>query len=74
MPKLWRRGGAYIFDVQITDSYAARNSEAPTDKVLYKNEKEKKKKYQEKFWSMRRYFTSLVFTVDGMIGRYERVT
>ena len=48
MNSFWRRGTACTFDMRITDSYAARNMGAPTDKILDKNEKEKKKKYQEK--------------------------
>ena len=66
----WRRGTAYIFDVRITDSDAASNRGEPTAKILERNETGKKKKYQEKCWAMRQGFTSLIYTVDGMAGRY----
>ena len=37
----WRRGTACIFDVQVTDSDAARHRGDPTAKVLEKGGKEK---------------------------------
>ena len=42
--RLWRHGMACIFEMRITDSDAARNRGVTTDKVLEKNEREKKKK------------------------------
>ena len=45
---------------------------APPDKILEKNKKYKKNKYQEKFWLMRRDFTPLVYTVYGVVVRDAR--
>ena len=70
----WRRGTAFIFDVLITDSDVARNRGAPTEKILEMNEKEKKNKYQEKCWKIRRDFTPFFYMVYGMTGRDARAS
>ena len=51
----------------------ARNRGTSPEKILEKNDKyKKKKKYQDKYWSMRQEFTSLVYMVCVMVGRYSR--
>ena len=43
----WWRGMACIFDVQNTAPNAARNTEAPPENMLEKNDKEEKNFFQE---------------------------
>ena len=57
----WERGRPCIFNVRITD----------TDARSYRNNKEKEKKdrYLQSCHAIRKDFTPLVYTVDGITGR-----
>ena len=64
----WRRGSTTIFDVRITDTDSPSYRGQAPEKVLARQEKEKKDKYNEACLARRRHFTPLVFSVDGLQG------
>ena len=68
----WRRGTTAIFDIRVTDTDAPSNRNLDFDKVLQKQEKEKKDKYGAACLERRRHFTPLVFSVDGLQGTEAR--
>ena len=59
----WATGQETIFDVRVTDT------DNRTEKVLKKQEGEKKAKYSEACQEARLHFTPLVYSVDGMEGK-----
>ena len=64
----WRRGTTAIFDVRVTDTDAATNRGSDPDKVLRRQEDEKKTKYLALCREAQLSFTPLVYSVDGMEG------
>jgi hypothetical protein len=68
----WQRGRQSIFDVRITDPDARSARARDFTKILAMHEKEKKDKYLQTCLQMRKDFTPLVYTVDGIAGREAR--
>jgi hypothetical protein len=68
----WAKERDTIFDVRITDSDAATHRTVEVSKLLARQEKEKKSKYLQSCHEMRKDFTPLVYTVDGVAGREAR--
>ena len=68
----WQRQRMAIFDVRITDTDARSARGRDYTKVLAAQEKEKKTKYLQSCLQMRKDFTPLVYTVDGIAGREAR--
>ena len=65
----WQRGRPAIFDIRITDTQARSYRNKNPKKVLAAQEKEKKDKYLKTCHEMRKDFTPMVYSVDGMAGR-----
>lgn len=66
----WSRGTTAIFDIRVTDTdAAASNRHLDPLKVLRRQEREKKDKYQEACLQAHQHFTPLVFSVDGLEGK-----
>ena len=65
----WQRGRDAIFDIRITDTECRSYRNRDHAKVLESQEKEKKKKYLASCHAMRKDFTPLVYSVDGIAGR-----
>jgi hypothetical protein len=63
----WQRGRTAIFDVRITDTQSCSYRNKDYQKVLEQQEKEKKHQYL--CLEMRKDFTPLVYSVDGITGR-----
>jgi hypothetical protein len=68
----WAKQRDTIFDVRITDSDAPAHRTVEVPKLLARQEKEKKNKYLQSCLEMRKDFTPLVYTVDGVAGREAR--
>jgi hypothetical protein len=68
----WAKQRDTIFDVRITDSDAPTHRTVEVPKLLARQEKEKKSKYLQSCLEMRKDFTPLVYTVDGVAGREAR--
>jgi len=68
----WQRCRTTIFDVRITDTDARSARGRDFAKVLAAHEKEKKNKYLQPCLQMRKDFTPLVYSVDGIAGREAR--
>ena len=64
----WTKGKTAIFDIRITHAECKSNRGISHQKILKKQEKEKKSKYAEKCAERRRDFTPLCFTADGCMG------
>ncbi len=58
-----------IFDMQITDTDARSYRKKECAKVLEQHKKEKKDKYLRNCLEMRKDFTPMVYSVDGIAGR-----
>ncbi len=67
--RFWERGRTCIFDMHITDTDAKSYRKKEFGKVLSQHEKEKKNKYLQTCLFMRRDFTPMVYSVDGIAGR-----
>ena len=65
----WKRGRTAIFDVRITNTESRSYRNRDFEKVLASQEKEKKDKYLASCHEMRKDFTPLVYSVDGIAGR-----
>ncbi|KAL7539500.1 hypothetical protein ACHAXR_009363 [Thalassiosira sp. AJA248-18] len=65
----WKRGCTCIFHVRITDTDVCSQLNKDVSKILAKHEKEKKDKYLRSCHEMRKDFTPLVYSVDGIAGR-----
>ncbi len=65
----WERGQRTIFDMRITDRDAQSYQKKEFAKVLEQHEKEKKDKYLQNCLEMRKDFTPIVYSVDGIAGR-----
>eukprot|EP00956_Cyclotella_meneghiniana_P033352 scaffold95206_cov68-Cyclotella_meneghiniana.AAC.1 len=65
----WKPGRRCIFDVRLTDTECRTTRNQEPGKVLDKCEKLKKEKHLAPCLAMRRDFTPLVYSVDGMAGR-----
>ena len=65
----WQRGRTAIFDVRITDTQSLSYRNKDYQKVLVQQEKEKKNQYLHPCLEMRKDFTPLVYSVDGITGR-----
>jgi hypothetical protein len=65
----WQRGRTAIFDVRITDTQSRSYRNKDYQKVLAQQEKEKKNQYLRPCLEMRKDFTPLVYSVDGIAGR-----
>ena len=68
----WERGRPCIFDVRITDTDAQSYCNKDVPKVLAAQEKEKKDKYLKACHEMRKDFTPMVYSVNGVAGREAR--
>ena len=68
----WERGRTCIFDMRITDTDAKSYRKKEFGKVLSQHEKEKKDKYLQTCLEMRKDFTPMVYSVDGIAGREAR--
>ena len=68
----WTRGRDTVFDIRITDCDAPSYRGRPWRKVLEAQEKEKKRKYLGTCRELRKDFTPLVYSVDGIPGREAR--
>ncbi len=64
----WKRGQTAIFDIRVTDTDAPSYRSMDPHKILAKQEREKKAKYNAPCLARRRTFTPLVFSVDGLRG------
>jgi hypothetical protein len=65
----WQRGRTAIFDVRITDTQSRSYRNKDYQKVIAQQEKEKKNQYLRPCLEMRKDFTPLVYSVDGIAGR-----
>ena len=74
MHNFWRRGTDCIFDIWVEDSDATKYCRAPVLAVLPHQEYQKKTKYLERCFEMRRDFNTLVYLVDGMTVDNVRVS
>ena len=68
----WERGRDTIFDMRITDTDARSYRKKEPTKVLEQQEKEKKDKYLRTCLELRKDFTPMVYSVDGIAGREAR--
>ena len=66
---VWQRGQDCIVDTRVTDLDCKSNRNQDLEKVLKKNEKQKKAKYLQHCLKQRRAFVPFVITTDGMLGR-----
>ena len=65
----WQRGRTAIFDVRITDTQSRSYWNKDYQKVLAQQEEEKKNYYLRPCLEMRKDFTPLVYSVNGITGR-----
>jgi len=65
----WQRGQTAIFDVQITDTQSRSYRNKDYQNVLAQQEREKKNLYLRPCLEMRKDFTPLVYSVNGIAGR-----
>ena len=63
------RGRTTIFDMRITDTDARSHRKKEFAKVLEQHKKEKKDKYLQNCLEMRKDFTPMVYSVDGIAAR-----
>ena len=68
----WADGRETIFDLRVTDTDAKSYLPTEVSKVLARQEKEKKGKYLNSCHEMRKDFTPMVYSVDGVAGREAR--
>ena len=68
----WECGRDTIFDMRITDTDARSYRKKEPTKVLEQQEKEKKDKYLRTCLELRKDFTPMVYSVDGIAGREAR--
>ena len=66
---LWTRGRQAILDVRVTDTDARSYRHKAPARVLAEQEREKKDKYHARCQELRKDFTPLIYSVDGMAGR-----
>ena len=69
----WKPGCLCIFDIRITDTDARSYRHKHPAVVLKEHEQEKKGKYLERCHELRKDFTPLVYSVDGMAGREAKM-
>jgi len=67
----WQHGRTAIFDVWITDTQSCSYWNKDYQKVLAQQEMDKKNQYLHPCLEMRKDFTPLVYSVDGIAGREE---
>jgi len=65
----WKRGRTTIFDVQICDTDAKRYGNCTPKKVLESAALKKKSKYEETCLEWHRYFTPMLYSVNGMADK-----
>jgi hypothetical protein len=65
----WERGRTCIFDMRITDTDAKSYWKKEFGKVFSQHKKEKKDKYLQTCLEMRKDYTPMVYSVDGIAGR-----
>ena len=70
---VWQPKTVALFDVHVTDTDTLLHSQRVVTAVLFSAEEEKKKKYSEAAALRRASFTSLVVSVDGVLGREANV-
>jgi hypothetical protein len=68
----WERGRTTIFDMRITDTDTQSYRKEDFAKVLEQHKKEKKDKYLQNCLEMRKDFTPMVYSVDGIAVREAR--
>ena len=64
----WKRGVESIFDVRIVDTDCKSHMKTAPNKVLARQEKQKKSKYLQHCLDARKTFTPLVFSIDGLMA------
>ncbi len=64
----WERSRMTIFDMRNTDTGARSYRKKEFAKVLEQHKKEKKDKYLQNCLEMRKDFTPMVYSVDGIAG------
>ena len=65
----WRHGQNAYFDVRVTNTNSASQSNLTAAKVYAKHEKEKKKNYNQRIMQIEHgTFTPLIYSVNGGIG------
>ena len=62
----WERARTGMFDIRICDTDAKGYGSTSSEKILARQAKEKKDKYEAACIEQRRSFTPLVYSVDGM--------
>ena len=65
----WQNGRPCLFDIRVTDTDARSYRHKEPAQVLADQEQEKKDKYLATCHELRKDFTPLVYSVDGMAGR-----
>ncbi len=70
--EFWERSRTTIFNMRITDTDAGSYRKKDFAKVLEQHKKEKKDKYLQNCLEMRKDFTTMVYSVDGIAGREAR--
>ena len=65
----WKHGRQAVFDIRVTDTEARSYRHKDPVKVLADHEQEKKRKYLRPCLELRKDFTPMVYSVDGMAGR-----
>ena len=65
---LWKRGTTAMFDIRIVNLNAGSYLRMMPEKALAKAEKEKKDLYLQAFLEIRRTFTPMVYSADGIPG------
>ena len=64
----WKAGYTTLFDARVTNLDCRSQRNTDPDAVLARHEKLKKAKYLERCLEMRRHFTPLVYSCDGIPG------
>jgi hypothetical protein len=68
----WKRGRTTIFDVQVCDTDAKSYGNCNSKKVLEGAACRKKDKYEEACLELRRDFTPMIYSVDGVADKHAR--
>ena len=65
----WTKQFDRIVDIRITYPESNSNRNSTVEKLIEKQEKEKKSKYLQPCLERRRHFTPFIATTDGMLGK-----
>ena len=69
----WERGRQAVFDFRVTDTDCRSYRHKDPKQVLTDQEKEKKDKYVDACHELRKDFTPMVYSVDGIVGREAKM-